>query len=96
MMRIRATTRPHDTFIALEKATPFSSHFFSICWGIIVISVQIYSDQGQWSPLELGSARLVAAWEGACRRKAPNLALGRFGVRESIIKEVTLKMTFHE
>lgn len=39
-MGTRATTRPHDAFMALEKATPFSSHFFSICWGIVVISMQ--------------------------------------------------------
>ena len=52
------------------------------------------------SPLELCSAQLIplsmAALEGTQNRKAPNLALGRYRVKESIIEEVTLKMTFQK
>ena len=38
----------------------------------------------------------MEALEGTYIRKAPSLALGRYGVRENIIEEVTVRVTFQE
>lgn len=79
-MAARATPRPSGTFLELEKGTLFSRHFSSICWKTVIINRHIHRDQCDWFLLELCSVQLVplsmAASEGMCRRKVPNLALG--------------------